>query len=344
MKYVTKKECEKAQADFLLYHSSKKGTALPINMLTKKWFDSYKAEVKIQTQQKIIVCLRYIDNYFGDMLISKINDDIYKGFRDYLNEYTYERKGISHKLEDGQKNRVNSYFKKVMAYSKDEYDVTYSVPTRFGNFHSANQTPKDEIYYDLDELNQLFDATDNPIYKSFFITLAFTGMREGECNGLQFKDVSFNENTIKVYKTIVTKINDGKGYLISSPKTKASIRTLLMPQIVRHTIQDMKDYWSKIEGYTDDWYVFGGFKPLAESTMNHQLKRSIKKAGLKDAHLHSLRKSCASLLYNNGVSPLVVQQILGHEDIQTTLKIYAQVYKGKTAEAIIFLDNLTQKD
>lgn len=343
MKYKTRKECEKAQANFLLYNSKKKGTPLPMNMLTKKWFDSYKDTVKIQTQQKIQNCLRFVDNYFGEMLITKINEEVYKGFRDSINNYTYYKKGIAHHLKDDQKNKILAYFNKVLEYSFDEYEITYTVPKKYGYFHSADQQPVDDIYYDLDELERLFEATDNFIYKNFFILLAFLGCREGEANGLRFSDYNRSENTISISRTVATKITINNQYLISSPKTKASYRTLLLPQRVKDVIEEMYIYWSKVEDYNDDWYIFGGYKPLAESSMTTQLKKSIKKAGLKDAHLHSLRKSCASLLYNNGVSPLVVQQILGHEDLQTTMKIYTQVYKGKTQEAVDFLDKALKK-
>jgi len=53
------------------------------------------------------------------------------------------------------------------------------------------------------------------------------------------------------------------------------------------------------------------------------------------------RKTTGVVVYNNGVQPLVVQKILGHKDLKTTMEIYTQVYAGRMQEAVSFLDNLT---
>jgi site-specific recombinase XerD len=60
------------------------------------------------------------------------------------------------------------------------------------------------------------------------------------------------------------------------------------------------------------------------SVLDH-FKRAIKKAGLPDLHFHCLRHTAASIMLYNGVDIKTVQEILGHEDIQTTLDIYTHV-------------------
>ena len=60
------------------------------------------------------------------------------------------------------------------------------------------------------------------------------------------------------------------------------------------------------------------------SVQDH-FKRAIKKAGLPDLYFHCLRHTAASIMLYNGVDIKTVQEILGHEDIQTTLDIYTHV-------------------
>ncbi len=47
------------------------------------------------------------------------------------------------------------------------------------------------------------------------------------------------------------------------------------------------------------------------------------KAELLDTRFHDLRHTTATLLLRNGAHPKIVQEILGHEKIGTTLDIYS---------------------
>jgi site-specific recombinase XerD len=60
------------------------------------------------------------------------------------------------------------------------------------------------------------------------------------------------------------------------------------------------------------------------SVQDH-FKQAIKNASLPNLHFHCLRHTAASIMLYNGVNIKTVQEILGHEDIQTTLDIYTHV-------------------
>ena len=55
---------------------------------------------------------------------------------------------------------------------------------------------------------------------------------------------------------------------------------------------------------------------------------------------HDLRATCASLLIDAGASPKDVQAHLGHEDITTTMHLYARVRPGRSADIAARLDAL----
>ena len=55
---------------------------------------------------------------------------------------------------------------------------------------------------------------------------------------------------------------------------------------------------------------------------------------------HDLRHTAASLLLKMNVSPKMVQEILGHSDIEMTLGIYSHVLPGMHGEAMEKMDQL----
>ena len=63
-------------------------------------------------------------------------------------------------------------------------------------------------------------------------------------------------------------------------------------------------------------------------------------AGLLDMHFHGLRHSTATILLSMGVSPNVVQKLLGQSDNRITPGIYGHVLPGMQQEAMEKMDGL----
>lgn len=60
--------------------------------------------------------------------------------------------------------------------------------------------------------------------------------------------------------------------------------------------------------------------------ITHRFKKILMNAGLPaTTRFHDLRHSCATFLLAQGVSPRVVMELLGHNQISTTMHIYAHV-------------------
>lgn len=67
-------------------------------------------------------------------------------------------------------------------------------------------------------------------------------------------------------------------------------------------------------------------------SVQEHFKRAIKKAELPNLHFHCLRHTAASIMLYNGVDIKTVQEILGHEDMQTTADIYLHVMNDMKRE------------
>ena len=203
-------------------------------------------------------------------------------------------------------------------------------------------------------------------YPVFFIMLN-TGMRVGEITGLRWRDVDLENKMISVNHTLVYyNHQDGKGcyYSINTPKTKAGERIIPMTEEVKKAFIMEKEYQEeaelksvgRVDGYDDFIFVnqFGNVQN--QSTLNKALRRIMRDCNseildnmregetpvlLPHFSCHILRHTCATRLCESGISLKVVQTILGHEDISTTMNIYVTVTSElRTKEINAFEDYL----
>ncbi len=173
----------------------------------------------------------------------------------------------------------------------------------------TKMTQKREIYTQQEIKNILKGSTG---WFKIFLSVAFgTGMRTGELLALQWTDIDFKSNTITVQRSI----NHGK---IKCTKT-GQIRTIQMLKLVKDVLETAtrNNIWVFPNKYG---------KPYSESKniLKYYFKPLLKKLGIKYKSLYSSRHSFISLMLNNGLDLLWVQQMAGHKSSTTTLKYYAK--------------------
>ena len=74
-------------------------------------------------------------------------------------------------------------------------------------------------FFTYDEYKQFDSVIDNFMHHTFFETLYFLGLRQGEAQALTWNDIDFNKRELNINKTLTTKIK-GEKWTISTPKTK----------------------------------------------------------------------------------------------------------------------------
>lgn len=202
-----------------------------------------------------------------------------------------------------------------------------------------------------------------------FALMVGTGLRVGEAVGLRWNDVDFDNNTISVNHTLIY-YNHAKGgcyFGINTPKTRAGERTIPMIESVREAILQEKEYQretgikctARVDGFTDFIFVNRFGNTQHQGTLNKALRRIIRdcnqeildKAKDKDNVIllpnfscHTLRHTFTTRLCESGINIKVIQSVLGHSDVSTTLDIYADVTKDlKKAEMQTFDDFMNKK-
>ena len=164
-------------------------------------------------------------------------------------------------------------------------------------------------------------------FKALTYLLITTGLRRGECLGLQWQDVDFESATITVNRSATYILR--QGVKVSTPKTNTSIRTIPVMASVLCLLADWKRQQERDNNTElDKAFVFGSpadtFKPRDPHAVSRRLKRFITANNLPDVSAHDLRHTCATLLLSNGADIKSVQEILGHADSSTTLNFYVK--------------------
>ena len=159
-----------------------------------------------------------------------------------------------------------------------------------------------------------------------FATLQFaldTGCRAGEQLAMRWGQIDFRLGKVLIRRA-VWQGNEGtpKGHKRREvPLTKRLERTLKKHRHLRGPYVFCNDDGS----------------PLTINQLEFVLKRTLPRAGLRQITWHSLRHSYASQLVSAGVSLRVVQELLGHSDIRTTMR-YAHLAPGACRDAVAVLD------
>ena len=186
-------------------------------------------------------------------------------------------------------------------------------------------------------------------YETYFKLIIATGMRRGECCGLQCGDINWQERSIHIQRNVV-KVT-GEGIFAKETKTAAGDRYVyfslemesLLKEFQRECAWETETYdGRKLE---DADYVFRrhGYRlPMTPSTFTWRFKLILKKHGLPPAlNVHSLRHTNASLLIAGGADVATVAGLLGHSQPSTTLDIYTHAFdKNKKAASQVLQEGL----
>lgn len=187
-------------------------------------------------------------------------------------------------------------------------------------------------YYSAEEVNQLLDKLRGH-WMFVPVTLAvFYGLRRSEVLGLQWGGVDFEHHTIAIQHTRVFGTVDGKGVTMGRAvlKRKSSYRTLPMVEPVEKLLLDLKETrYGETPTPTDAYVCLSqGGTPISPNYFTQCFRRFLQDNGLREIRLHDLRHTCASVLVQNRVPLIEVQQWLGHSTLETTADLYAHLEYG----------------
>ena len=177
--------------------------------------------------------------------------------------------------------------------------------------------------------------------RTLVLVTAATALRISEILALQWRDIDVENQCIYVRRAYVY----GR---FGKPKSKASKRPVpLHPLLAAHLLN-----WRRETPYRkEEDLVFPSFKlkgtkpPRANMLLSDHLRPAAMKVGVvappRAFGFHTFRRTLASVLVANNNDPKLVQELLRHSNIKTTLDVYAQAITPAKLEAQgVFLNQL----
>lgn len=164
-----------------------------------------------------------------------------------------------------------------------------------------------------------------------------TGMRQGELFALTWADIDFERMRLTINKTAGYTKGDGDHYrwLIGLPKNKKTrinkLPKVLIPLLKNHKARQRKELARIDIIQNPETVVF--CTPLGThldpSNTLAELKKIYVSLGIsKEKVFHDLRHTYATRQFESGMEPLVVSKLLGHSDLNTTLRTYIHVLQN----------------
>lgn len=151
-----------------------------------------------------------------------------------------------------------------------------------------------------------------------------TGMRVGEVSGLKWSDIDFGSGIIYVNRTVSWEPK--MGFVIHEPKTKNGYRAIPMTEESKRILKYQKEHNKKLKkvmfDFRDNVFLTWNGSPFIRANLNKRLNAICEKNNIPHISMHCLRHTFATRCIESGMTPKILQKILGHSSITMTMDLY----------------------
>jgi integrase len=326
-----------------------------LNQWFDKWLGLYKDNVKAVTRKNYLSYWEWYvkDSKIGRMQLGKIKRthivELYKKLSD---------EGLSY----GTIKYVNSLLNSCLTDAVSD-KLLFDNPCNgaISKIARTGERKREALTKEQQSTFINFVANSN-IYRTYLPLFSYmlgTGCRLGETTGITWDDIDFKENAISVNHTLSYKaVNKKHIFFITTPKTENSVRIIPIIEDLRKQLLKQKEYQFEL-AIRHDYEVdgFKGFvfttrygKPYTQEAVNRTIrniieacnKQELERAGKEDRNpvilprfsAHVFRHTFCTRFCENESNVKVIQKIMGHSRIDTTLDIYTHVTQDKTEEVM----------
>ena len=225
--------------------------------------------------------------------------------------------------------------------------VRYTKPVR---------APDDIHFLTRDEQIRFLEVAKRSHNYNQYALILETGLRTGEMIGLTWDAIDFQNRTLTVNKTLEYR-HKQHFWRAGPPKTQQSYRTIPLTDRAYEILKEIKDKrpWQKespLLSQTLEYIdrrtgaisrlvmrdlVFINWRtgePAKNTSYDTHLYKLCDEAGIEKFCMHALRHTYATRAIECGVQPKVLQKLLGHASIKTTMDRYVHVTSESLDQAV----------
>src|SRR5215216_2593700 len=237
---------------------------------------------------------------------------------------------------------VHSTARKALAKA-EEWDLVRKNVARYARPPAKEH--KEHRTLTVPQSKEFFTAAAGDRLEALYVLALTTGLRRGELLGLKWADINLEKTALSVNRSMDTLYGPPEE---KAPKRQSSRRTvLLVPEAVAalrlHRRRQAEERLAAGPAWRERDLVFPttlGTPMLGNNLLKRNLRPLLEKAGLPPLTFHELRHTFATFHLASGGKPKVIQEILGHSSIKTTMDTYSHVIPGMQKDAARRLSGL----
>jgi len=290
-----------------------------------------------------------IDEAFRNRTISELNVQRIDAFSQALTEatnrhdeyvkYITQRDDVEiHKLSKDTAYRIQALLIQVIKWADRKGYLSDNMTNRVTKLPKAPYKQIEipdikSITTFMEYLNQ--DATVQIQTKVFFNLIVWCGLRTEELLGLTWNAVNLETKRIRITQAVVR--IGGSTRVLKEPKSRSSIREVIIPDKVVALLKHWKEYcessfpaWLELRPYLEKYRTYvilsqANGTPPNPSTFSQWLRRYLQRHKFEHVTPHGLRHFYTTYLLVNGADVKTVSKLMGHSKTSTTLNIYAAI-------------------
>ena len=271
--FLTKKEALQWERDFI--NQSAGSLGMTFGDFIEIYFKDMEQRLKASTlsSKRWVIDLK-ITPYFKKCLVNEIKPTDIRKWQNTLTSYKDEK---GEPYAPTYLKFINNQLTAIFNYAVKYYGLKENPCHKAGRMGKKNAD--EMLFWTQEEFHAFIGHVKDKIASyTIFMTLYYTGIREGELLALTPADIDFERKTLTINKNY-QRIR-GQDY-ITTPKTPKSIRTIPIPDGLCDCLQE---YLTHCYGLQKDDRLF----PYTAHFMYHEMKRGRKAAGVKRIRIHDL--------------------------------------------------------
>lgn len=253
---------------------------------------------------------------------------------------------------DNQRKETKKILVDMLSKAVDA-DLLIKNSARMVNTVISKEEKKERRVLTIRETSIFLEYTKDTFYYDLYILALETGMRIGELMGLKWSEIDYDKSVLYVRCSLCYFRRDGK-YVFEWHDTKTHNSKRVIP-LTKQAVKALKRQWirrqsillknaSEVqEEYRDLVFVTKNNRPTQQFIVAECIDVAIRRIRkdypeFEGFSPHCFRHTFATRAIERGMQPKILQKLLGHGSLQTTMDLYCHVTEDTLYDAMSLMD------